>query len=803
MKTKILLLSTLLAAGLNASAQVLVSVGKEPVKSVSPNLYGIFFEDINNAADGGLYAELIRNRSFEDNGKDAVDWTVSGGSYKLVTKGLLNKAQGHALELTFSGGKNQIVTNDGFWGINAVQGRQYKLSLWIKGKFKGGLTARLVSADGKTVYAETPVEGKASGKWQKLTAEMRSNANDPKAKFQLVFNGKGTATLDVVSLFPPTFRNRPNGLRPDLAEMLYNLHPKFVRFPGGCFVEGQESPDNAFHWERTIGPIEQRAGHKNVNWGYRTTDGLGFDEYLQMAEDLGAKPLYVVNVGLWHGGKTPVDSLQPWIDETLNALEYANGDVTTKYGALRAKNGHPAPYNIEYLEIGNENNQPDPALQSDHYYDRFKKFKDAVLAKYPKMHLIGNVVAWGDDNPKWNNEEPVELLDEHYYRNPSWFVNAFHKYDSYERGKHGIYVGEYAVTQGFGNMGSLNAALGEGVFMMGMENNSDVVKMASYAPIFANLNRRVWAPDMIQFVSNRTFGTPSYYVQNIMANNIGDKVLDVKVSNPYSYDSYGELKPATCQVGVGTWNTHSSFKDAVLTCNGKPLTGDEVKDVNVKGNWAVDNGEVSQTSDETGAIRLNPLRFTSKDYTYKVRARKNSGAEGFMLIFNYVDPKNYCWLNIGGWGNTQNGLEQVIDGGKGQMATAPGHVETGKWYDVELDVKGDSIFAKLDGKQILAARLKPNMTPGFFATATKDSKTGEVILKIANTNIHGTTARISLEGTAVKSARLIRLAAKDGREENDIDHPTNVYPATLDIPVNGDNIELEIPASSLNILRMK
>lgn len=431
MKTKVLLLSTLLAAGLNASAQVLVSVGKEPVKSVSPNLYGIFFEDINNAADGGLYAELIRNRSFEDNGKDAADWTVSGGSYKLVTKGLLNKAQGHALELTFSGGKNQIVTNDGFWGINAVQGRPYKLSLWIKGKFKGELTARLVSADGKTVYAETPVGGKVSGKWQKLTAEMRSNANDPKAKFQLVFDGKGTATLDVVSLFPPTFRNRPNGLRPDLAEMLYNLHPKFVRFPGGCFVEGQESPDNAFHWERTIGPIEQRAGHKNVNWGYRTSDGLGFDEYLQMAEDLGAKPLFVVNVGLWHGGKTPVDSLQPWIDETLNALEYANGDVTTKYGALRAKNGHPAPYNIEYLEIGNENNQPDPALQSDHYYDRFKKFKDAVLAKYPKMHLIGNVVAWGDDNPKWNNEEPVELLDEHYYRNPSWFVNAFHKYDSY------------------------------------------------------------------------------------------------------------------------------------------------------------------------------------------------------------------------------------------------------------------------------------------------------------------------------------------------------------------------------------
>ncbi len=803
MKSKTLLLSTFLAVGLSAQAQVLVNVDTHSTKTVSPDLYGIFFEDINNAADGGIYAELIRNRSFEDDNKDIPTWSVCGASHKLVTKGLLNKVQGHALELTFAGKQLQTLTNDGFWGINAVQGRPYKLSLWIKGKYNGTVKAQLVSADGKTVLAETPVNGKVTGKWQKLTAELMSAGNDAKAKFQLVFNGKGTVTLDVVSLFPPTFKNRPNGLRPDLAEMLYNLHPKFVRFPGGCFVEGQESPANAFHWEKTIGPIEEREGHKNVNWGYRTTDGIGFDEYLQMAEDFGAKPLYVVNVGLWHGGKTPIDSLQPWIDETLNALEYANGDVTTKYGALRAKNGHPAPYNIEYLEIGNENNQPDPALQSDHYYERFKKFKDAILAKYPKMHLIGNVVAWGDDNPKWGSEEPVELLDEHYYRNPSWFTNAFHKYDSYERGKHGIYVGEYAVTQGFGNMGSLEAALGEGVYMMGMENNSDVVKMASYAPIFANLNRRVWAPDMIQFVSDRVFGTPSYYVQNVMFNNIGDKVLNVTVDNPYSYDVDYKLKPEICQVGVGTWATQCSFKDASLTDNGKTLTGETVKDINIKGDWTEANGELSQTSNEDATIRLNPVRFNAQNYTYKVRARKNSGDEGFLIIFNYVDPKNYCWLNIGGWGNTQHGIEQIVNGGKGQMATASGHVETGKWYDVELNVKGDSVYAKLDGKQIFATRLKPNVTPGFFATATKDSKTGEVILKIANTNIEGTTAKISLDGKTIKNAKLIRLTAKNGSEENDIDHPTNVYPTTTVIPVNSDSIELEIPASSLNILRMK
>ena len=167
---------------------------------------------------------------------------------------------------------------------------------------------------------------------------MTANGNDAKAQFELVADGKGTIVLDVVSLFPPTFKNRENGLRPDLAQLLYNIHPKFVRFPGGCYVEGQESPENAFHWEKTIGPIEERPGHKNVNWRYRTSDGMGFDEYLQLAEDLNAKPLYVVNVGLWHGGMTPVDSIQPWIDECMNALEYANGPVTSKYGALRAKN---------------------------------------------------------------------------------------------------------------------------------------------------------------------------------------------------------------------------------------------------------------------------------------------------------------------------------------------------------------------------------------------------------------------------------------------------------------------------------
>lgn len=812
MKRNNIFLAALLASSLAANAQVKINVdAANPGIKVSPNLYGIFFEDINHAADGGLYAELISNRSFEDSDKAIPTWRTSASNgasitSQLVSKALLNNAQGKALQITVKADKAATASliNEGFWGINAVQGRTYKLSLFAKGNYKGGLKARLISADGKTVYAETTVDAAIGKKWNKYTAELTANANDPKAQFELVFDGKGSVTLDVVSLFPPTFMNRPNGLRPDLAQLLYNIRPKFVRFPGGCYVEGQESPENAFHWEKTIGPIEQRPGHKNVNWRYRTSDGMGFDEYLQLAEDLNAKPLYVVNVGLWHGGMTPVDSIQPWIDECMNALEYANGPVTSKYGALRAKNGHPEPYNIEYLEIGNENNQPDPALQSDHYYERFKKFKDAVLAKYPNMHLIGNVVAWGDDNPTWDSKESVELLDEHYYRNPAWFAENFNKYDTYNRKGSEIYVGEYAVTQGFGNMGSLDAALGEAVYMMGIENNSDIVTMASYAPIFANLNDRMWAPDMIQFTSDKVFGTPSYYVQNLMANNVGTRVLKVNQTNPYKYGDV-QVKPAVCRVGMGTWGTQVSFEDKGYTdANGNalPMTLQELP-TDVRGDWKVDGNIIKQTSNGESCIRLNPGEITSEGYIYKVRARKDAGNEGFLLIFNYVDDKNYCWLNLGGWNNTQHGIEQIVDGAKGQVATVSGNIETGRWYDIELKVKGDSIFASLDGKEIFATKLRANTLPGVFSTATLDENTGEVILKVANTSSENTTAEICLQGKTISNAKLIRLSAKNGKEENTIDNPTNVYPTETFVTTSTDGAVVEIPANSLNIFRLK
>ncbi len=804
-------LSVMLAATA-ATAQVSIDIdANQRGPKISPTHYGIFFEDINHAADGGLYAELIRNRSFEDGPAygqpaDMQAWsTYAAAPSKLTARliqptkktPLLNSAQQNALELTIDGTRQPVcLVNEGYWGINTVQGRHYRLSFWAKGNYKGTIKATLAAKDGSVIYASTDVEATLTKNWTKYTATMTADGNDPQAQFVLVFDGKGVIDLDVVSLFPPTFKNRENGLRPDLAQMLFEMHPKFMRFPGGCFVEGQISPENAFRWERTIGPIEERPGHWNVNWGYRTTDGIGFHEYLQMAEDLGAKPLYVVNVGIWHGGQTAVDSLQPWIDETLAALEYANGDVTTKYGALRAKNGHPAPFNIEYLEIGNENNQPDPRQQSDHYYDRFRLFKEQILKKYPKMHLIGNVAAWGTDTPTWDSQESVELLDEHYYRNPAWFADNFHKYDTYDRRGPKIYVGEYAVTDGFGDLGNMNAALGEAVYMMGMENNSDVVPLNSYAPIFVNENDARWRPDMIRFNSSRVMGTPSYYVQMLMPRNVGTQVVKVSQTNPYEGAAFRKpVTPQKSRVGYATWGTKASYTHMdPLPKTGKPQF--------VVGDWQVTDGVLSQTSLREQCVALCTAEV-GDHYTVKCRARKDDGREGFIIVFNYVDPQHYCWVNFGGWGNTQHGLEQISGSGKSQTATKRGRVEAGRWYDVTLTVSGDSVKAWLDNDLVFDTVLKHDTSTGVFSSATIDDQTGELIVKVVNSQAEGTTARLNISNFAVKSAKLIQLRANTGYDENTLQQPTNISPTEHELSPECNAVDVELPAYSLNIIRIK
>ena len=835
MKAKMQLAALLFAATSGLSAQVVINVdAQKQGPAISPTHYGIFYEDINHAADGGLYAELIRNRSFEDDlmapgsrgrrgaGRQQegapriTSWSAQGQArISLTQKDLLNNVQHNALDVTVSG-KGDGVRNEGFWGINAVKGRKYQLSFFIRSEqgYQGNLTAQLVSQDGK-VLASTPVMVNAKSGWQKVSAQLTATADDARAQFLLTADRAGQFQLDVVSLFPPTFKNRPNGMRPDLAQMLADMHPRFMRFPGGCFVEGQQSPDNAFRWKRTIGPIEEREGHANVNWGYRTSDGIGFHEYLQLSEDLGAKPLFVVNVGIWHGGCDPYDQIDSWIEECMDALEYANGPVTSKYGKMRADNGHPAPFNLEYIEIGNENynfNMQNNSDQSDHYPERYIQFYKAIKAKYPNVKCIGNVESWSTDNPSWRNEHPVDMVDEHYYRNPRWFADRFNKYDSYPRDRHKIYVGEYAVTSQFGDIGNLNAALGEAVYMMGMENNSDVVVMNSYAPIFVNENDARWRPDMIRFNSRDCMGTPSYYVQQLFPNNIGTRVLKTDYTWKLTVPNAKPEEKKPVQVGLATWNTQAQYRNAQLIVDGQTMNISDFTQWNfTNGTWKVQDGVYQQVSNQQPAISVCPQKNSAKKYTYKVQAMKTGGAEGFMMMVGYTDARNYQWYNVGGWDNVQSNVEQTIGGGKTSIARDKRfHVENNRWYDLQIDVDGDSLHCYIDGKLDFACKLqKGGMMEGVYATTTIDEAKKVMYVKVVNVGEGSAEGTLNLQNCQVNTAKagavsLTRLSSASGNDENTLQNPRAIYPTPAEAKATDPRtVKFQVPAFSVNILKLQ
>lgn len=825
---------TTLSSTLNAQVVINIDAARRGPE-ISPTHYGIFYEDINHAADGGLYAELIRNRSFEDDvmpatramnpdsqptdsqGQGISNWfTVGNAQIALTTDRLLNDIQHNALNVTIANAGDGI-GNEGFWGINAVEGREYKLSFWAKSdkKYKGTLIAQLQTTSGQSL-GEAKIRVSLAKEWRKYEAMIIATGNDPKAEFTLTANKPGEFQIDVVSLFPPTFKNRENGMRPDLAQMLADMNPSFMRFPGGCFVEGQDSPDNAFRWKRTIGPIEQREGHLNVNWGYRTSDGLGFHEFLQLAEDLGAKPLFVVNVGIWHGGCTPYDQIGEWIEECLDALEYANGDITTKYGKMRADNGHPEPFNLEYIEIGNENynyNMENNSDQSDHYPERYMQFYNAIKEKYPNVHCIGNVESWSTDYPSWRNDYPVEMVDEHYYRNPKWFADGFYKYDSYDRSKNKVYVGEYAVTSNFGEIGNLNAALGEAVFMMGMENNSDVVTMNSYAPIFVNENDARWRPDMIRFNSSQTMGTPSYYVQQLFANNIGKQVvLTDWTYNLTKPQPTVEEEEKPVHIGLATWGTSSSYRNPQLIIDGDTLSFTDCSNWEMlMGNWNVSDGLITQTGNHQPAMIVCPENISADKYTFKVQAKKNSGAEGFMAMFGFKDEKDYQWYNVGGWSNAQNNVEQAIGGNRVTLRKGKNYsVEPDRWYDLQVEVDGDSVRCYLDGVLDLACKSqKGSAYDGVYASTTIDDAAKMMYVKVVNVGDGYADGIINLSNCSVdtsndESIQIISLSSEKGEDENTIANPHKITPLTSYIkPAHSNEVLFDVPPFSLNILKIK
>lgn len=769
--------------------------------------YGLFFEEINHAGDGGLYAELIQNRSFEDNIYNPDKWwTVGSANMSLISEGLLNDVQSKALRVKFNANGDGI-KNEGFWGINAVKDRTYTCSFWVKSNtWNGTLTAAICNENG-TRLGETAITVSASTEWKKYTATITCNGDDPKAWFFLTADKAGSLDIDMVSLFPPTFKDRPNGCRPDLAQLLYDMKPAFVRFPGGCFVEGAwaDGQTNRFEWKKTIGPIEERPGHRNVNWNYRVSDGMGFHEMLQLTEDLGAEPLFVVNMGMGHGWCEPYTEIDEYIQEALDAIEYCNGDVNTKWGALRAANGHPEPFNLNLIEIGNENynfSSQNNNDQSDHYAERYIQFYNAIKERYPEMTIIGNVEAWGTDSPSWRNPHPVDAVDEHYYRSPDWFTSQYNKYDSYSRSSHKIYVGEYAVTQNFGDCGNLDAALGEAVFMLGMERNADVCVMNSYAPIFVNENDQKWRPDMIRFNSEISYGTPSYYVQKLMPNNIGTHNLSYTEKNVFYAEDGG-------QIGMSTWATTAQFDNVRLTDeNGQVIFSDDFQNsanskwiMPQKGTWNINNGVLEQTNPSTeGSICYLNIDGMSS-YTFEADATKLSGAEGFLIVFNYKDDQNYAWWNLGGWGNTKHGVEICRNGSKTTVTDANGSIESGRTYRVKIQVKGSQVTCYLDDTVIHQFTI--NQDRKIYTAVNIDQNDNQMYVKIVNTKAQAQTVRVNVDNATVENGTVIQLTATSNKEENNVNNPYNVTPKEQAVTTDAEGLTYEVPAYSLNIIKLK
>ncbi len=800
--TSMLMMLAVCASWAVAQVTLTLSPGERGHK-ISDTHYGIFFEEINHAGDGGLYAELIRNRSFEDN-NSCEYWTTKGGAtIARATDGLLNTAQkGHATVTLANGG---AIVNSGFWGMHIVQGTVYKLSFFIKTSKSATLTAQLCDDTGKSI-GETQISVESSSKWQKVSAEITATGSAERGQFALVNGGTKSVTfaLDVVSLFPPTYKDRENGCRIDLAEKLEAMNPSFVRFPGGCFVEGQMhyGDTTRFKWKETIGAIETRPGHMNANWNYRVTDGLGFHEMLQLTEDLGAEPLFVVNVGLGHGWMIPLDQLQPYIQEALDAIEYANGDASTKYGAMRIAAGHPEPFNLRLIEIGNENYNGgndiyDANGTSYQYPDRYIMFYDAIKAKYPNVVCIGDVEAWGTDYPTWRNEHPTDAVDEHYYRSPAWFASMYNKYDNYDRNEPKVYVGEYAVTQNFGTTGNLDAALGEAIYMLGMENNSDVCIMNSYAPIFVNENDQKWMPDMIRFNASISYGTPSYYVQQLMPNYVGKE--NIKWTESNNVRGGGEN-----YAGLSTWLTAATFENYKVTmADGTVYKADFNGNsgwTNNGGDWSENAGVLMQASTTMeGKLYVTPQAF-GDNYTIEVDATKTSGAEGFLIAFNYHDANNYAWWNLGGWGNSQHGVEVAKGGAKSTVAAVGGRLETGRTYHLKIEVKGSSVKCYMDGEQVHSFTLP--IERKLYMSSNIDDETGKLYVKIVNYYGEAQTAKVQLKGYHATGGRLIQMANSSNMAENTTTNPYNVTPVELPLTSNGSNLTIEVPAYSFNIYEL-
>lgn len=636
----IVLIGAFLPLRVNAQAPVTLQVDAgKPYAPIQPTMWGIFFEDINFAADGGIYAEMIKNRSFEfadpkmgwqEHKSDRFSLNRESGSMTIINRiGAEHVANPRFARVTTNAPRGYGITNEGFRGMGIRQEAQYVFSVLASQHQGGNVTLRLEFVDDKgnsLGQAQLKPEG---AEWKKYTVQITATRTEPRAKLNIWFDGTGTFDLDMVSLFPlDTWKQRPNGLRADLVQLLADLKPGFLRFPGGCIVEGRDLATR-YQWKKTVGKVEDREmiiNRWNTEFRHRLTPdyfqsfGLGFFEYFQLAEDIGAEPLPILSCGMAcqfnTGEVVPLDQLDPYIEDALDLIEFANGPPDSPWGKVRVEMGHPEPFNLKFIGIGNEQWGPG-------YIERYKLFADAIKSKYPDITLMSGSGPFPDGEMfdyGWEElrDLKAEIVDEHYYRDPQWFFDNAARYDSYDRSGPKVFAGEYAAQSvaiaSPENKNNWQCALSEAAFMTGLERNADIVYLSSYAPLLAHVDGWQWTPDLIWFDNLKSFGTPNYYVQKLFANNRGTHVVPVQANG----------KPLTGPKVYATAAIDRNTNELILKLV-NATADDQPAEVRVDGTKGMRAGSITVLkSDDPAAVNSldEPLRVSPQTRPFKASGKK-------------------------------------------------------------------------------------------------------------------------------------------------------------------------------------
>lgn len=807
--------------------------------AVAPDLYGLFFEDINRSGDSGLYPEMLRNRSFEDsippercilsddganfttplgwadqfnNGEGLKKWMenvpptpipawyAENAVMTLDDKDTLNSKRLVSLKVDFSAkGK---VENIGFQGVPLKKGGTYAFYMFAKAQNAPvTLNVSLASSSGCT-YDETSFLIKSDA-YNRYDFTFTAAEDDFKAKLVISSPESATVFFGFTSLMP-TDTYKGHGMRKDLMEMLAGSNSKFMRFPGGCIVEGF-TYETAMRFSNTIGPVWERPSHV-LMWHYRTTNGLGYHEFLQICEDLNFEPMYVVNCGLTCQGRGPEyfvgDEFEKMLQEALDAIEYAIGDASTPMGRKRAEAGHPDPFKLTYIEIGNEN-------WGEEYFWRYSRFYNTLKAKYPKIKYISNTHTERDGLP-------TEIADEHFYNTTEFFAENIKRYDDYNRHGPDIFVGEYAVNAG-AVTGTLRCALGETMFLMGIENNQDIVKLTAYAPLFQNIDYSAWFPNLIAFDNHRVYGIPTYHAVSMLALNRGSEVVQSSVETDILYRNMSGLP------GILSAKGGMSFRNASL--DGKPVSISH----EIQGSFTRDGDEYTSVSDPEARKRI-PRRpgleamgdivwaalgdENKKFYTFEAEIKSSSDNPITVTVWCHIPNSNFRidetvqddWnmRSVRRFDWTINGSTSTVSEGSFARRTYLGEdaqisVDLEKYNTYKVVTRSGGFDCYINGELIQSATLTSH--PAVSSVSATDGD--KIIVKIVNINGEIDNADIILD-CEVQSDYSVQLLTGDGPDAmNTIDNPDAVKPVSMSMTGAAREFTYRVPAYSLNILTFK